>query len=87
MKALTASITIGSLLMIGAHPVLAGHLAFAIGPSAGAQLAAMSDSKIDKETYAQQARNEIRQWQRKLQDFDEKCRPKESKQAMPPDMI
>jgi|HubBroStandDraft_2_1064218.scaffolds.fasta_scaffold244135_2 uncharacterized membrane protein len=80
MKILAASIAIGSFLMIGAHPVMAGQLAFALGPSAGVQLAAMSDSKFDRETYAQQARDEIQKWQRKLQDFDEKMQAK-GKQA------
>jgi hypothetical protein len=76
MKILAASIAIVSLLMIGAHPVMAGQLAFALGPSARVQLAAMSDSKFDRETYAQQARDEIQKWQRKLQDFDEKMQAK-----------
>ena len=87
MKILAASIAIGSFLMIGAHPVMAGQLAFALGPSAGVQLAAMSDSKFDRETYAQQARDEIQKCKESCRTSTRKCRPKGSRQAMPPEMI
>jgi len=39
-------------------------------------LAAGNDTKADRNTYTQQARDEIQEWQRKLHDFSERAEAK-----------
>ena len=74
---LTASIVIGSLVLIGALPTAAqSTFAPAPGASAPLQLAAGGNSNVDRETYTQKAREEMEEWQRKLHSFNEKAEAK-----------
>jgi hypothetical protein len=75
MRMLTASIVIGPLVLIGALPA-AGQSTLALGSDAPVQLAAGADSTADRDTYTQQARDEMQEWQRKLHDFSEKAEAK-----------
>ena len=75
MRMLTVSIVIGPLMLIGALPA-AGQSTLVLGSGAPVQLAAGADSAADRDTYTQQARDEMREWQRKLHDFSEKAETK-----------
>jgi Skp family chaperone for outer membrane proteins len=75
MRMLTVSIVIGPLVLIGALPA-AGQSTLALGSGAPVLLAAGADSAADRDTYTQMARDEMQEWQRKLQDFSEKAAAK-----------
>lgn len=75
MRILTASIVIGPLMLIGALPA-AGQSTLALGSSAPVLLAAGNDTPADRDTYTQQALEEMQEWQRKLHDFSEKAEAK-----------
>jgi hypothetical protein len=62
MKFLTVAIVIGPLMLIGALP------ARALDANAPVRLTATDDT-TDRDTYAQRARDDMQEWQRKLQDF------------------
>jgi hypothetical protein len=68
-----ASIVIGPLMLFGALSAAAGQL---ISSDMPIQLAASSDSTIDRDTYAQKARDDLHEWQQKLHDFGEKAKAK-----------
>ena len=74
MRILTASIVIGPLMLIGALPT-AGQSTLALGSGAPVRLAAGGDS-TDRDTYTQKARDEMQEWQRKLQGLSEKAEAK-----------
>jgi hypothetical protein len=77
MRMLTASIVIGPLMLIGALPAAAGQSTLALGSGAPVRLAAGSnDTPVDRDTYTQQARDKMQEWQRKLHDFSEKAEAK-----------
>ena len=73
MRMRIASIVIGSLVLIGALPAAAGQSTFSPGAGAPIRLAASGDSTVDRDTYLQKARNEMREWRRKLHDFSIKA--------------
>jgi len=76
MRILTASIVIGPLMLIGALPAAAGQSTLALDPGAPVRLAAGADSTADRDTYTQKARDEMQEWQRKLQGISEKAEAK-----------
>lgn len=69
MKLLAVTIIIGPLMLIAALPAAAGQSMLAHGARAPVLLAASGDSTTDRASYAQQARDEMREWQRKLRHF------------------
>lgn len=75
MRILAASIALGSLLLIGALPTT-GRANPAHGTGGSIRLAAVSDTTADRDTYTQRARNEMKEWQRKLHDFSERTQAK-----------
>jgi uncharacterized membrane protein len=75
MRIITTSIVIGSLMLIGALPA-AGQSNPAPATSAPVGLAAGGNTPADRDTYTQQARDEMQKWQRKLHDFSEKAEAK-----------
>jgi hypothetical protein len=76
MRMLTVSIVIAPLVLIGALPAAAGQSTPALGSGAPVLLAAGNDTPADRDTYTQQARKEMQEWQRKLHDFSEKAEAK-----------
>ena len=76
MRMLTVSIAIGPLVLIGALPAPAGQSTLALGSGAPVQLAADNDTPADRDTYTQQVRDKMQEWQRKLHDFSEKAEAK-----------
>jgi cell division septum initiation protein DivIVA len=69
MRILTAAVVIGPLMLIGGPPA-AAHSTRAPGSSAPTQSAAVAGSStIDRDSYAHEARDAVRHWQRKLRDF------------------
>ena len=73
MRILHASTVVGSLLLIGliGTPAAAGQ---STQYTSSVQVAAVSTA--DRDTYVQKAREEVKQWQLKLQDFSDKSRTK-----------
>ncbi len=69
MKMRTASIVIGSVVLIGALPAAAGQSTLSPGANAPVRLAANGDPTVDKDTYLQRARKEMQEWRRRLHDF------------------
>ena len=80
MRILPTSTVVGSLLLIGLIGTLpaAGQLVQPTQPTASLRVAAVADSKAERDTYVQKARNEVQEWQRKLHDLREKTRTKNS---------
>ena len=76
MRMLTVSIVIGPLVLIGALPAAPGQSTLALGSGAPVLLAAGNDTPADRDTYTQQARDKMQEWQRKLHDFSEKAEAK-----------
>jgi hypothetical protein len=76
MRILAASVVIGPLMLIGALPAAAAQSTLALGSGAPIELAAGSDSTADRDTYTHEARDEMREWQRKLNDFSAKAAAK-----------
>jgi hypothetical protein len=76
MRIPTVSIVIASFMLIGALPVAAAQSTLVLGSSAPIRLAANRDSTRDRDTYTQKARDEMREWQRKLINFTEKTEAK-----------
>jgi hypothetical protein len=84
MRILPASTVVGPLLLIG----LIGTLP-AVGQSIqvpystkSIRLAAVADSKSERDTYIQKARDEVQQWQRKLHDLREKTKTRNSEASI-----
>jgi hypothetical protein len=69
MKILAASIVFGPLMLMGALPVAAGPSTRADTPT---QLAADSDAArpADRDTYSQNAKDQMTSWQQKVHDFN-----------------
>jgi hypothetical protein len=76
MRIFTASIIIGSFMLIGALPAAAGQPTAVLGSTAPIRLAAAGDSSGVRDTYTQKVRAEMREWQRKLISFNEKAEAK-----------
>jgi hypothetical protein len=76
MRILSASIVAGSFLLVALTGTLsaAGQLDQPAQSVPSVQVASVSTA--DRDTYVQQARAEMQQWQLKLQDFSEKARTK-----------
>ena len=72
MRMLTASIVLGPLLLIGGLAA-AGQPISAPGPGASVRLAADDDSASDRDGFTRKAQDQIEDWQRKLQDFNEQA--------------
>jgi F0F1-type ATP synthase membrane subunit b/b' len=72
MKTLIASIAIGSFLVMGALPAAARPAALP-ALDARVQLIADNDATTDRGTYVQRAKDEMREWNRKAQDFGRKA--------------
>ena len=79
MRILHASTVVGSLLLIGliGTPAAAGQSNQPAPSTSSVQVAAVSTA--DRDTYVQKAREELQQWQVKLQDFSDKARTKATK--------
>jgi hypothetical protein len=76
MKVITASIVFGPLMLIEAPPAGAG------GPISSApifRLASATDSSSDRDSYTRKAQDEMREWQKKLQDFSASAQAKGQK--------
>jgi hypothetical protein len=76
MRILPAATVAGSLLLVtlvGTLPA-AGRPVQSVPSASSVQVAAISTT--DRDSYVQQAREEMQQWQLKLQDFSEKVRIK-----------
>ena len=76
MRILPAATVAGSLLlvaMVGTLPA-AGQPVQSVPSASSVQVAAISTT--DRDSYVQKAREEMQQWQLKLQDFSEKVRTK-----------
>lgn len=73
MRILFASIVIAPLVLFGALPAAAGQ---SISSNTPVQLAAGGDSTADRDTYIQNGRNFMREWQQKLHDFSERAKAK-----------
>jgi hypothetical protein len=69
MRIGTTSAVLGSLLIIGALPAVAGQ---STAPNRQIQLAA--DSDADRGAYTQNAQDDMDQWQQKVHDFGEKAK-------------
>lgn len=76
MRIFTASMIIGSFMLIGALPAAADQSVPVRGPAAPVRLAAVDASSGARETYIQKARGEMLEWQRKLISFNEKIEAK-----------
>ena len=76
MRIFTASMIIGSFMLIGALPAAADQSAPARGSIAAVRLAATDASSSARETYIQKARGEMLEWQHKLVSFNEKIEAK-----------
>jgi len=76
MRFLTASIVIGPIMLVGALSAAAGP---SIAADAPVRQAAGNDSTADRDTYAQRARDQMQEWQKKLHEFDERAETKGQK--------
>ena len=76
MNRLTASLALGSFLLIGALPAAAAQHWARPSASPLVQLAAGAEPSADRDTYAQQAQDQMREWQQKLHEFGEKAEAK-----------
>ncbi|MGA2128533.1 MAG: hypothetical protein ABSG76_20570 [Xanthobacteraceae bacterium] len=72
MRSLTAAIVIGALMLIGTLPAAAGQSTVALGWEAPVRLAG-GDLTAERETYNQVKRGEMRKWQHKIDDFNQKA--------------
>jgi hypothetical protein len=81
MRILPTSTVAGSLLLVAMFGTLpaAGQSVQPTPSASSVQVASVSTA--DRETYVQQAREEMRQWQLKLQDFSEKARTKATEES------
>jgi hypothetical protein len=75
MRFFTAAIVIGMLALTGASPAAAQSKPVSDkGTSVG--VATTRDAANERKSYTQQAQNEVRIWQQKIQDFDTKVKVK-----------
>jgi hypothetical protein len=76
MRIFTGLIIVGSFMLIGALPAAAGQSTLVLGSRSPIRLAANSESTGDRDTYAQKAHDEMREWQHKLINFNGKMEAK-----------
>ena len=76
MRIFTGSIIIGSFMLIGALPAAASQSTVILGSGAPVRIAATGDLTADRDTYAKQARVEMQEWRRKLDNFSKKAEAK-----------
>ena len=70
---------IGPLMLVGLLPVAAGQATFGLG-SGGAPIQLVDNaSTTDRDTYLQQARADMHDWEQKLRDFSAKVDAKGQK--------
>jgi exonuclease VII large subunit len=74
MRLLLAPIVIGTLTIAGAFTATA-EAKLASTPFGAVQIAAL-DSTTDRESFTQKARDQMKIWEQKLQDFDAKLQAK-----------
>ena len=73
MRMSNAAIVIGPLVLVGALAPTAGQ---PLSSSIPVQLAAGTDSTVDRDSYAQKVEDEMREWRQKRHDFDETAETK-----------
>jgi hypothetical protein len=80
MRILLTSTVVGSFLLIGLIGVLsaAGQSIQPPQSAASSRMAAVADSKTERDTYVQKARDEVQAWQQKLHDLREKTKARNS---------
>jgi len=76
MKLLNAAIVVGSVIAIATLAIATSRSALAYGSEAPIRLAVAGTSTPDRDSYAQKARAEVKEWQRKLHDFGEEAKAK-----------
>jgi hypothetical protein len=76
MRIFTASISLGSLALIGTLPATGQSTLPLRSPPSPFQLAAGSDSTTNRDTFIQKVRDEMLEWQRKLHELSEKAEAK-----------
>jgi hypothetical protein len=79
MRILPTSTVVGSFLLIGLISVLpaAGQSIQPPQSAASSRMAAVADSKTERDTYVQKARDEVQAWQQKLRDLRDKTTRKD----------
>jgi hypothetical protein len=80
MRILPTSTVVGSFLLIGLISVLpaAGQSIQPPQSAASSRMAAVADSKTERDTYVQKARDEVQAWQQKLRDLRDKTKARNS---------
>lgn len=73
MRILTASLAVGSLMLLGVMHVAAAQ---PTAPDPKTQLAADATSPGDRNTYTRTMQDYMQEWQQKVRDFDEVARAK-----------
>lgn len=76
MRSIIAAVVAGPLMLVGALPAAAGRSTLISGSGAAVHMTAADDSTVDRDTYTQKARNEVRQWQQKLRDLGDQAEAK-----------
>jgi len=76
MRILTAAVVFAPLMLIGVLPAVAGQPVSLLPSNAPVRLAADTPSATDRDSYMQRAKDEMREWQRKLHDFGEQAKDK-----------
>jgi hypothetical protein len=79
IKILTHSIVIGPLILISVLPAAAGQTTLGLSSGGVPLQLAGNDSTADRDTYTQQARNDMQDWEQKLHDYSEKADTKGQK--------
>jgi hypothetical protein len=74
MRILAASIVMGPLMLIGVLQAAAGQAALELGSGGVPIQLAGNDSTADRDTYTQKARNDMQEWQHKLDGFSENAK-------------
>jgi uncharacterized membrane protein len=75
MKLFIAPLLIGSLTLAGVSPAAAQSKP-ASDPGTSVGMSATRDAAAERSSFTQQARDEVRNWQQKLHDFDAKAQVK-----------
>jgi hypothetical protein len=80
MRILPTSTVVSSFLLIGLIGALpaAGQSIQPPQPAGSYRMAAVADSKSERDTYIQKARDEVQEWQRKVHDLREKTKTRNS---------
>jgi hypothetical protein len=84
MRILPTSTVVGSFLLIGLISVLpaAGQSIQPPQSAASSRMAAVADSKTERDTYVQKARDEVQAWQQKLHDVRENAKTRNSEASI-----